>query len=107
MIINIPRAIDNISEKMAKKTKPFVESRIGRIFLLLTLAGPMTFAPTIWQAWTAPNIDALRTLTWPLMLLVNTSASLSVIHNGDWRIRLVMILWTIMLTSIWIATIVR
>jgi len=103
----IPKLIDQIAEKIAAKTKNFVGTKAGKIFLFLVCLGPLTFIPTIWMAYTAPNIDALRTMTWPLMLIVNTSALLGVVHNGDWRIRLTMAMWMIACAAIWIAVLVR
>ncbi len=74
---------------------------------MAVLIGPFTFLPTVYQAWTADNIDALRTITWPLMIIINTSALLGVVHNGDWRMRLVMTLWIIMMAAVWLAAVVR
>ncbi len=103
----IQKFVDSIAEKIAEETRPFVESRIGEIFLSLVLVGPITFLPTIYIAWTAPNIDSLRTLTWPLMIVVNMSATLGLVHNGDWRMRLVMFIWIIVFAIVFVATIVR
>ncbi|MFH1978935.1 MAG: hypothetical protein ABII97_00925 [Patescibacteria group bacterium] len=105
--MSLPKMIDTISDKVAKKTRSFVDTKIGKIFLSLTLIGPITFFPTVYIAWTAPNIDVLRTLTWPLMVVVNTSALLGVIHNGDWRVRLTLVGWVILMFLTFLATLVR
>jgi hypothetical protein len=103
----IPGKVDAINEKVAAATLPFVQTKIGKVFLSFVLVGPLTFIPTLHMAWTAENIDSLRTLTWPLMILVNMSASLAVVHNGDWRMRIIMVVWVLMMTAVFAATIVR
>ena len=105
--MSIPNAVDTVSVFIAKKTEYFVETRLGKIFLSVVLDGPFTFLPTIYAAWTEPNIDSLRTLTWPLMIIVNMSATLSVAHKGNWQIRLVMVLWILAVTLVYVATLVR
>jgi len=107
LIVKIPQTIDKISEELAIITKPLIETKIGRIILLLTLFGPLTFIPQIYQAWTAENIDALRTWTWPAMTLTNSSTLLGLIHKGDWRIRLVTFVWCLCGLSIWAAVLIR
>lgn len=107
MLERLPNAVDKISASVAQATKPFVENSAGKIFLSVVLFGPLTFIPTLYEAWTASNIDALRTLTWPLMIVVNISALLGLVHNGDWRMRLVMFVWVIMMAALWVATLVR
>lgn len=103
----IPGKVDAINAVVAKATLPFVQTKIGKAFLGFVLVGPATFIPTVYMAWTAENIDPLRTLTWPLMIVVNISASLAVVHNGDWRMRLIMVIWVLMMTAVFAATIFR
>lgn len=103
----IPRVVDAASAVVARKTERFVESWLGKLFLGIVLVGPLTFLPTIWAAWTEPNIDSLRTLTWPLMIVVNISATLALAHNGDWRMRLVMFIWILAMVAVYLATLVR
>ncbi len=105
--MNIPHIVDSISERLAGKTKGFIQTKFGKIFLSLVLVGPLTFLPTVYTAWTAANIDSLRTPTWPLMIIVNTSALIGVAHNGDWRMRMVMIFWVVIMVALFLATIVR
>jgi hypothetical protein len=107
MLRAIPQKIDGVSAVVAKKTRPFVETGPGKLFLSLVLLGPLTFIPTIHQAWTAENIDALRTWTWPLMVFINLSALLGLVHNGDWRMRFVMVVWVVTMAAVWLATLVR
>lgn len=107
MLKAIPQRIDNVSAAVARKTKPFVETYWGRIFLSLALLGPITFLPLVLQAWTATNIDAFRTWAWPFTLITASSSLLGLIHNGDWRMRLVTTVWVVVFTSIWLATLVR
>ena len=105
--MSIPAYIDIISAKAATKTEGFVKSTAGKLFLALVLVGPITFIPTVITAWTAPDIDALRTSTWTLMTVVNVAGLLGVIHNGDWRMRLVMSVWILMMAAVYVATLVR
>ena len=105
--MSIPGKIDAISGVLASKTKNFVETKLGKLFLSIVLLGPLTFIPTIYVAWTGENIDSLRTLTWPLMIIINSSACLGVIHNGNWQMRLVMIVWVVAMLAVYIATLVR
>lgn len=104
---SFPRAVDAVSAVVARKTEHFVQTKLGKLFLMIVLFGPVTFLPTIWEAWTAPNIDSLRTITWPLMIVVNISATLGLTHSGDWRMRLVMFVWVLAMAAVWLATLVR
>jgi len=105
------RAILVLDERLARfvscKTTEFIKSRLGKIFLNIMLVGPFTFLPTVWQAWTAPDIEVLRTLTWPMMVIINMSTYVALSHNGDWRTRTVIILWILVLILVWLATVVR
>jgi hypothetical protein len=103
----IPKLVDAVSERIAYATAGFVQTRAGKIFLVLVLVGPLTFLPTLWEAWTAENIDVFRTYTWPALVVINISATLGAIHNGDWRLRLVMIMWSLVFILMFIATLVR
>lgn len=107
IITMVPDTIDQISYEFALITKPLIETKLGQMFLLLTLFGPLTFIPQIKQAWTAPNIDALRTWTWPAMTITNSSSLLGLVHNGDWRLRLVMFVWFLCGLAIWSAVLIR
>ncbi|GMQ95024.1 MAG: hypothetical protein BMS9Abin13_134 [Patescibacteria group bacterium] len=109
--MSVVKALLTLDKKFAElvsgKTKRFIETRIGKIFLSLMLIGPITFLPTVWEAWTASNIDVLRTLTWPTMLIVNVASYISFAHNGSWRARAMAIEWFTVIALIWLATIVR
>ena len=69
--------------------------------------GPFTLVPTVWEAWTASNIDALRTATWPTMIIVDLAFLINVCRNGDWKIQLTVLLWIIMAAIIWSAALIR
>ncbi len=105
--MNFPERIDRISDVLAEKTACFAKSFLGKIFLNIVLLGPLTFLPTLWQAWTAEDINALRTSTWPLMIVVNIATLFSLIHNGDWRMRLVVVVWILIVSGVYIATLIR
>ncbi len=107
MLQTIPTRVDAICAAVARRTKPFIETTGGKIFLSLMFLWPLTFLPMIYLAWTANDIEALRSPTWPLMIIINTSSLLGVIHHGDWRTRLVMILWVLAMVAISAAIIVR
>ena len=89
-------------------TTRFIKSKLGQMFLSLTMVGPLTFIPQVWTAFTAENIDSLRTLTWPFMVVVNSSVLIGMCHyGGDWRLRLSMVMWIMVMALIWLATIFR
>lgn len=104
---SIPILVNTVSAKVKEQTQGFVESTTGRIFLMLIFIGPLTFVPTLWEVWTAPNIDAFRTLTWPALIVVNIASLLALVHNGDWRMRLIVFIWTIIFALVFLATLVR
>lgn len=88
-------------------TSRFIDTKLGQLFLSLSMVGPLTFIPTVWEAWFAPNIDALRTLTWPMMVIINFSVLVALCYNGDWRTRLSLVMWTILMFLVWMATVFR
>jgi hypothetical protein len=85
----------------------FIDTKLGQLFLSLSMVGPLTFIPTVWEAWFAPNIDALRTLTWPMLVVINFSVLVALCYNGDWRIRFSMTMWIILMFLVWLATVFR
>ncbi len=107
LVLSIPHAVDTVSVRVQKGTERFIETRVGKLFLSLVLIGPFTFIPTVWEAWTAANIDSMRTITWPLMIVVNLASLLNVVHNGDWKMRFVLFLWVIAMSLVFIATLIR
>lgn len=107
IVLGVSTRVDGFSAKVQRSTQSFVETWLGKCFLSLIVVGPLTFIPTVYGAWTADNIDALRTVTWPMMTIVNISVFLGVCHCGDWRMRLSVILWTLVSLLVWLATIVR
>lgn len=95
-------------EWVARKTGSYLETKIGGLLLSIVIfAGPIVFLPTLYNAWTAPNIDAFRTATWPVTTLVNFVFWISLAREGRWQPRLAMILWVILLAATTIATWVR
>lgn len=105
--MSIARVVNSASERLAEITLPFTKTKSGKLFLSLVLVGPITFLPTVYNVWTMENIDAFRSPTWPLMVIINASATIGLAHKGDWQMRLAMIFWTAVMLSICIATIVR
>lgn len=104
----IAKGFDAFHEWVAKHTGPFLETKAGKFILSsLIFLGPVMFLPTIYNAWTMENIDALRTLTWPTNMLVNFAFWLSLARKGDWATRLSMIVWVIEMTAITVAIYVR
>lgn len=89
-------------------TTPLVETKIGKwILSAIIFVGPLSFLPTVMEAWTNPDIDAFRTLTWPTMVVVNLAFFVSLCHQGDNKTRSVMIIWVVLMASVWVATLVR
>ncbi len=105
----IPSAVNCISDFVATKTKCLVSANFGKYCLrIIVLLGPIFFLPTLWMAWTADNIDLLRTATWPLMLFVHVAFFILLsAHDSDWCARLCTIMWFMITSLIVIATIVR
>ncbi len=105
----IPMAVNSLSDFVATKTKCLVSTNSG-IYCLrsIVLLGPIFFLPTLWMAWTADNIDLLRTPTWPLMLFVHIAFFILLsCYVSDWCARLCTIMWFLITLMIVIATIVR
>lgn len=107
LMVVIKRFDDSLVSLIKAMTGRFVETKLGKLFLGLSLVGPFTFIPTVWIAWTAPNIDALRTLTWPMMVIINFSFLIALCYNGDWRVRFTMIMWMTLMSLVWMATVFR
>lgn len=103
----LQKTLDGLAEVLNRHTAGFMNTKAGKVFGWLMVIGPATLLPTVWEAWSADNIDALRTLTWPLMIIVDLSFFLNVCKNGDWKIRLTVLLWIMMAAVIWLATLVR
>lgn len=103
----VPKLVDAVSERIRIHTEKFVETRLGKMFLSVTLLGPLMFFPTVWEAWTAPNIDVLRTPTWPMLTLVNTAALILLSHKGDWIMRLVTMAFVCLMGAMTLAIILR
>ena len=100
--------MDRIATIVAAATRPIINSKVGQTLLtLLIFIGPLTFLPTLWQAWTNPNIDVFRTLTWPAMAAIDLAMFVSLCHKGENNMRVVMLVWTLMMAGVWLATLVR
>ena len=103
----IQKIDDYLVRVLKAATHTFIHTRRGKAFLWLALVGPLTFIPTVWQAWTAENIDALRTFTWPMLAVVNCSVLVGLCYNGDWRLRFSLVAWIILTLLVWLAAIIR
>ena len=100
--------MDRIAAIVARMTGPIINSKVGQTLLgLLIFIGPLSFLPTLWEAWTNPDISGFRTLTWPVMVVVNTAVFVSLCHNGDNKVRWSMVLWIALMAGVWLATLVR
>ena len=65
----VPLAVNSISRFVVARTSVFVSKKRGLVILRsLILLGPIFYLPTLWEVWTATNIDAFRTVTWPFLL---------------------------------------
>jgi hypothetical protein len=103
----VPKWVDTLSEWVAAKTAAFTKTKVGNVFLAMMVLGPLTLIPTVWEAWTAENIEALRTATWPAMAVIDFSFYLNVCHAGDRMVRATVLLYLIMAILIYVATLVR
>jgi hypothetical protein len=88
---------NTLYERIAAVTQSFRSSLLGQLFMGVTILGPLTFLPTLWQVHMAADVEALKTVTWPLMCLLNISGALSMAEKGDWRMRFVVLIWIAML----------
>ena len=98
---------NTLCDDLGERWSPFAQTRIGKIFLNLVLLGPVSFLPTLWEAWTAPNIDVLRTLTWPFLFVINLSALYGLLLQGTWQNRLMLGIWTGIMFVMTLAILVR
>ena len=106
--MKIIRRFDDILVSTVKiLTVRFINTKLGQVFLSLSILGPLTFIPMVWEAYFAPDIEALRTLTWPMLVIINVSVLTALCYNGDWRIRLSMVMWIILMFLMWLATVLR
>lgn len=103
----IPELVDNVCDAIGQYTKTFYESKLGQLLTSLVLIGPLTFLPTVWVAWTADNIDALRTMTWPMMTFINLIIFVSLCNKGDWQVRSSTFFWFLLVGLVAVATLVR
>lgn len=74
---------------------------------MITFLGPLTFVPTVWNAWTLENIDALRVLTWWQMTVINLIMFFTLCHVGSWQLRLLTLVWVITMSLVALAVFVR
>ena len=104
----VPIVLNELSTTVTKKTSWLKEGKGLYILRLIMSAGPFFFLPTVYEAWNADDIEAFRTSTWPLMLIVHFAAFLLFCHRGsDWCAVLCTIMWFIMTSAIVLATIFR
>lgn len=103
----IPTMVNAVYDRVGETLKPYMSGWLGFLATGILLIGPITFLPTVWAVWTASNIDAFRTPTWPLLTLVNVVACMMLSQNGNWQMRLMQVVWVFAMASVWIATIVR
>ena len=104
----IPKVLDGLSDFVVSKTGFAVIGRHQYVLRIIILMGPIFFLPTLYEVWTAENIEVFRTATWPLMLIVHIAFFVSISHHrSDWCARLCTIIWFLITLLIVIATIVR
>jgi hypothetical protein len=100
--------MDQFAKFVARLTEPLTQSRVGQLLIsLIIFIGPISFLPTVWEAWTNPNISGFRTLTWPVMVIVNVVVFISLCHNGENKLRWNMVVWVALMGAVWLATLVR
>lgn len=98
MTYQVVRCIEILSRLTAKATLCLYSREWGKVlFRVLILSGPVFYLPTLWEVWTAENIDAFRTVTWPFLLLGQASSFIILSHDqeSDWGLRLCVVAWII------------
>lgn len=104
----LPDKLNQLSAFVVEKTSWLKEGKGLYILRIIMSAGPFFFLPTVYEAWFAVDIEAFRTFTWPLMLVVHSAAFFLFCHRGsDWCAVLCTILWFLMTSAIVLAIIVR
>jgi hypothetical protein len=98
---------DHFCEILGEKIEPFSQTRIGSYLFAVILLGPLMFFPQVYEAWTAPNIDALRNPTWPLVCVMNAIGFLNVCIKGNWRVRIASFGYMCVMGMTWLATLIR
>jgi len=78
-----------------------------KIEYLLIFLAPAMFLPTIWEAYSAPNIEALKTVTWPAAVITNVFAFISLSHKGSNVLRWQMLAWILEMAAMCIAIVIR
>lgn len=108
MLSSIPAAVTFCADRLAHVTQFLHENKYTRfVTATMVLFAPFTLAPTVHEAWTADNIDALRTLTWPLLTIVQVATLIPVCHKGTWDIQLSTFIGVLLLAAIWLAVLIR
>ena len=103
----IQRAVDSVFDKVGHSTKSFMSGTGGKIVNIIIILSPLTFLPTLYAAFTADNIDAMRNLTWPLFILTNLCACMSLAQQGNWVMRLVQSSWVLIFIIMTAVIVVR
>lgn len=105
----LPGLVDSLSGLVVSKTYYLTKTKRGLYTLRIIVAlGPLFFIPTVYEVWVAENIDAFRTITWPLMLSVHIAAFIMLsCGDNDWCIRLCTLLWFVVTLLIVIAIVIR
>lgn len=106
----VPLAVNSISRFVVARTSVFVSKKRGLVILRsLILLGPIFYLPTLWEVWTATNIDAFRTVTWPFLLSGQVSSFVLLSHEpeSDWGVKLCILAWIIMTILVMMAVFCR
>lgn len=94
----VPLLTDFLSKKVTQKTCWLTNKKWGEGFLrIIILSCPLFYIPTLWEVCTAENVEAFKTLTWPLLLLGQASSFVLLSNDGksDWGVRFCTIIWFI------------
>jgi hypothetical protein len=105
----LPAWVNYFSEIIASKTSGLVATKYGYHCLrVAVMLSPIFFVPTIWEAWTAENIDVFRTVTWPSMISSNVANFILLCQgNHDWCVRLCAMAWLTITLFMVLAIVVR
>ncbi len=100
--------MNSIAEYVAQATTKMVHHRFyAKIEYFIIFLSPAMFLPTIWEAYTAPNIDALKTVTWPAAVTTNLFAFIALAHKGSNVLRWQMLVWIVEMVAMCIAIVIR
>lgn len=100
--------MDFFAEKVRHVTSRMTQNPLyAKVEYVLIFLSPAMFIPTIWEAYFAPDIAALKTVTWPAAVVTNVFAFISLAHKGSNVLRWQMLVWILEMLAMCVAIVIR